>query len=339
MEMAKLAKQNILATGGTGFVGRYAIKRLVEDGHRVYALVRSKEKLLNVLGKGLEPDFVNAIEIERPETLTVADLKQIIEENEITTIIHVAGIVGEHKISWDKYFEVNVMWTKNLALSFLGADVNHDKFVFTSSVGVYGTIPKLVPANEKTQYNPDGSYHKSKVLAEQELLCLQSSSNLPLIILRPTILYGNEDKGFLYKFFRLMGKKIFPLCSSNPRIHLLDVALLADTYAELVKWSYVPKDCIFNVGDGESVEIRALSQYIDKSMDAGYLKIPSFVFTLLTKLSTFNRQYSVSLKLISKSWFYDVDKLYKTFNLKSTDTIQSLDKKYIAWYKGAADIG
>lgn len=337
--MANL-EQHVLVTGGTGFAGRYAIKRLVNDGHCVYALVRSKEKLLGILGKSFfEQNALNVIELENPEKLTVPDLRCIIEDNQITTIVHIAGIVGEHKISWNKYFEVNVMWTKNLALAFLDANVNHGKFVFTSSVGVYGTIPKKVPAGEDTPYNPDGSYHKSKVLAEEALLGLKSSANLPLTILRPTILYGTEDKGFLYKFFRLMGKKIFPFCRSNPRIHLLDVEVLADTYAELVKLDSNPACCIFNVGDSEPVVIEEVARYIEKSMDAGYLKVPSFVFALLTKLSAFNRQYSVSLKLISRSWFYNVNNLYKTFDFEAVDTIQSLDTKYIAWYKGAGDIG
>ena len=96
------------------------------------------------------------------------------------------------------------------------------------------------------------------MIAEKELLELELSSDLPLIILRPTIIYGNEDLGFLYKFFRLMRKKVFPLCGSNPRLHLLDVELLADTYAELVKWNYKPSHCIFNVGDREPVDIAKL---------------------------------------------------------------------------------
>jgi nucleoside-diphosphate-sugar epimerase len=340
MEMGKLEKQRILVTGGTGFVGRHAIKRLIEDGHCVFAIVRNKEKLVNSIGKTISVQSrLSTIELEHPEKLPVADLKSIIEENEITIVLHIAGISGEHKISWTKYFEVNVVWTKNLALAFLNANVTHNKFIFTSSVGVYGTIPEKVPADEETPYNPDGRYHKSKVLAERELLGLQASSNLPLIILRPTILYGNYDKGFLYKFFTLMSKKIFPFCKSDPCIHLLDVELLAETYAELVKLSEQPKHCVFNVGDNHPIKISELSEYILRSMKGGYLTIPSFVFSFLGKLVALNRQYSISLKLISKSWFYSVDRFYRTFSLESIDTIQALDKKYIMWYKGVGANG
>ena len=334
--MAELTTEKILVTGGTGFAGRYAVKRLIEDGHDVCALVRSKEKLREILGKNLlEQNTLKVIEIENPEKSTVSDLTHLIEKNNITTIIHIAAIVGEHKVSWDKYFESNVLWTKNLALAFLAAKVHHNKFIFTSSVGVYGTIPKQVPADEETPYNPDGKYHKSKVLAEKELLGLQVSSELPLIILRPTILYGNEDRGFLLKFFRLMAKKVFPLCKSNPHIHLLDVELLAKTYSELAKNSVRPKDYIFNVCDREALKIKELAEYISDSVDAKYLSMPSFVFACLNKLLTFNSQYSVSLKLISQSWRYNVDRLYSTFSFEPRDTIQAIDKKYITWYNEA----
>jgi nucleoside-diphosphate-sugar epimerase len=338
MELNKLPKQNILVTGGTGFAGRHAIEKLLDDGYVVYALVREREKLVKILGN-YESDLLKVMENSSPEKASVSDLKRLIEDNDITTIIHIAALVGEHKISWDRYFEVNVLWTRNLALAFLEANVNRNKFIFTSSVGVYGTIPKHVPADEDTPYNPDGSYHKSKVLAEKELIELQSNSGLPLIILRPTILYGKRDRGFLFKVSELIASKRFPLSNRNPFIHLLDVELLADVYAKIVGFDGRPTSSILNVGDNRPVRIGELIQSIAKSMNGGYMKVPSFVFALLTKLSAFNRQYSISLKLISKSWFYNVEKLHETFNFSALDTIPSLEKKYIEWYKGAADVG
>ena len=321
--MPGLTNEKILVTGGTGFAGRYAIKQLVEDGQSVYALVRSKEKLQGILGTDVfERSNLKVIEMQNPENTTVPDLTSLIEEEKITTIMN-------------KYYETNVLWTKNLALAFLGAKVSHNKFIFTSSVGVYGTIPKKVPANEETPYNPDGKYHKSKVLAEKELLELKSRSNLPLIILRPTIMYGNEDTGFLLKIFRLMAKKIFPLAKSNTCIHLLDVQLLAQTYSELANPNTKLNDFVFNVADKQPVKIKDMSNYIRKSMDARYRSIPSFVFSLLRKVLSINGQYSVSVKLISQNWGYNVDRLYGQFNFKPVDTIQVLDEKYISWYKKA----
>jgi 2-alkyl-3-oxoalkanoate reductase len=331
--LANLTDQNIIVTGGAGFAGRYVIKRLLADGHCIYALVRNKQKLRQTLGKNFceQQPSLKVIEVEKPERATIADITQIIEDNNITSVVHIAAIVGEQRASWKEYYESNVIWTKNLALAFLAAKVQHQKFIFTSSVGVYGTIPKQVPANEETKYNPDGKYHKSKVLAEKELLELQSSANLPLIILRPTILYGEEDHGFLLKFSKLMEKKIFPLSKSNPCIHLLDVATLAEACSLFVKSS---GNGIFNVCDREPVKIKDISICISNATDGGYVSVPSLVFKLLRKLLVLSCQYSVSVKLISQSWFYNTDKLYTLLELKPQNTIQALDQKYIEWYKG-----
>jgi nucleoside-diphosphate-sugar epimerase len=335
MAVDRLKKHSILLTGGTGFVGRHAIKRLVNDGNTVCALVREKTKLMTVLNSFSSNPLLRVIEVSCPEKLSVEELKGIIETNNITTILHLASIVGERSYPWDRYFEVNVTWTKNLALAFLAANIVRDKFIFTSSVGVYGTIPQQVPATEKTPYNADGNYHRSKVLAEQELLVLHENSKLPLIILRPTIMYGNEDTGFLFKLFKLMAKKRFPLCDSNPEIHLLDIELLADVYSKFIAANTSSNEIIYNVADYHPVEIKALCKYISDSMPAKSLKIPSFLFSILVKLSALKPQYVVSFKLISKTWTYDVSEIYSAFDLNKTSTLELINKKYFEWYRRA----
>jgi nucleoside-diphosphate-sugar epimerase len=334
--MNNLTKQNILVTGGTGFAGQYAIKRLVNENHCVFALVRSKEKLLNVVGQHLvEQNYLDVVEIEHPEKLTVKELKSLIEEHGITTIVHIAALAREYSsTSWEDYFETNVNWTRNLALAFLDANVNHNKFIFTSTVGVYGTIPTNIPADEETPYNPDGKYHKSKMFAEQELLKLKSEFNLPLIIVRPSIMYGVGDFGFLYKIFRLSKKKIYPLSGNNPLFHMLDVETLAEVYAQLVT-SVTPNHCIFNVCDKESVAAKTLLSFIKSSTKSNYLTIPSPIFSFLKVASTFNSQRSITLKLVNESWHYNVDRLYQTLGFKPKDTVNNLQGKYMTWYKGA----
>lgn len=331
----KSLSEGVLVTGGTGFAGRNVIRCLLQDGQHVHAIVRDQEKLIRTLGEGpWGSGYLTPIEMENPEKAIVPDLTKLIEENGITTVIHIAGIVGETKASWNEYYETNVSWTKNLACAFLTAKVNHNKFIFTSSVGVYGTIPRQTPANEEMPCNPDGKYHKTKVLAEKELLELKTKSGLPLIILRPTIMYGNEDNGFLNKFFRLMAKKVFPLSKGNPQIHLLDVEILAEACLQLTKTRDMPKNFVFNVGDSDAVKIRDLSEFISSSMDSGCLSVPSFAFSLLRKIIALNSKYSVSIKLISQSWFYNVDRFYATFDIKPASTIQTLNKKYLTWYRG-----
>ena len=330
-------KEKILVTGGTGLAGRYAIKKLVSKGYAVYALVRNKDKLVKTVCRDGDCSNLKVIELKNPEKATVNDLKLLLEENGITTVVHIAGIVGEHKVSWDQYFEVNVLWTKNLALAFLKAKISHNKFIFTSTVGVYGTIPSCLPASEDAPYNPDGNYHKSKMFAEKELLKLKSSSNLPLIILRPTTIYGNSDRGFLYKLFRLADKRVFPLSNGNPDIHMLDVESLSEVYATVINQQN-PKYDILNVADEQAFKMKELLDYAKTTMGARYLAVPSWIFSFGKKLLAFNRQYSISLKLISESRFYNVEKLHEVYACKQSSTIKVLVTKYSRWY-GAGKAG
>lgn len=336
--MANLTKQKILVTGGTGFAGRYAIKKLVNQGHCVFALVRSKEKLANAVGRPvMEQSCLKVVETENPVKLQLGDLRDLIEKNKITTIVHVAALAREYSSTpWNDYFETNVVWTRSLALAFLHAKVNHNKFIFTSSVGVYGTIPSITPADEETPYNPDGKYHKSKMLAEQELLKLQTNSNLPLVILRPSIMYGVGDFGFLYKIFRLSKKKMYPLSTNNPRFHMLDVETLAEVYVKLVEQENPPYTT-FNVSDKEPVEAKTLVNFVKSSTPSStYLKIPSSIFSLFKALSVFNAQRSITFKLINESWAYNVERLYQTLSFESRNIIDNLQEKYLSWYTGCA---
>jgi nucleoside-diphosphate-sugar epimerase len=328
--------KSILITGGTGFAGRYAIKRIVNQGHHVYALVRSSQRLEEALGS----QFVNhnslcVIEKASPEKASVEELRTLMEQRQISSVVHIGAVAREYSgTPWSRYLETNVEWTKNLALAFLQADVPHNKFVFTSTVGVYGTIPQQTPADEETPYNPDGKYHKSKMLAEHELLALKDSG-LPLVIIRPSIMYGTGDFGFLYKVFRLSKMKLYPLSSSNPQFHLLDVELLAEVYAKLVE-PQPQRFGVLNVCDREPVAAKTLLNYIKNSVQANYLTVPSSVFSFLKGLSRLNAQRSISFKLIDESWSYNVKRLEQTLGYESQNTLGSLESKYLPWYRGAA---
>lgn len=316
--------ETILVTGGTGFLGRYVIKRLVADGHRVYALVRDEKRCASIF----EHDFrqekaLHTIVIHNPTDLASTYYARLIEQYNVNTVVHVAGIVGDYwNVPWNEYFRTNVHWTSNLAQGFLTAKVNHNKFFFTSTAGVYGTIPKTNPALEELEYNPDGHYHKSKVLAEKLLRNLQVQKGLPLLIFRPTTLYGSGDKGFLCKIFGLIRKGVFPLVECV-NIHLLDVRTLVDVYSEAIlkdSMSY----SIFNVADAYPVTMQALASYIKERVGGNFLKVPKGVFTVFTKLLGNDSEFSIKLELLSKSRSYGLQRLEKSFRCKLGKTINNL---------------
>ena len=169
---------------------------------KIFCITR---KLPNFRDSSPEITYLTSSE---PADMTIEELSSFIENNQIGEIVHCASLVGEGKGSWYDYSKVNTNWTLKLAKAFINADVDHHSFIYVSTVGVHGTIPMEIPANELTPYAPDGYYHSSKMLAEKELINMNSRTGLPVVILRPTIMYGKHDKGFLWKILKISLKKL-----------------------------------------------------------------------------------------------------------------------------------
>lgn len=323
----------VLVTGGTGFAGKHLIKYLDKKKYHLHCIVRDDKKLMKSFDNALI-DRITFSLIKRPEECTPALFKSIIEENKIDTVVHNAAIAREYSASASmEYNKVNVEWTRKLAQGYIGSDIKHNKFVYISTVGVYGTNPLLCPAHEDTPYNPDGKYHNSKMMAEKELLDLRNYNKFPLIILRPSIMYGDADYGFVYKIFKLTSKGFFPLSTRNYKIHVLDLDNLAQTVETVIS---IPKEsnCIYNVADKSPVEMRDILEFIKDNIGGGYFELPSATFSFLKFLSGANSPLNIKFKLISDSWYYNTNRLENDYEIKLSDTFSGMTK-YIDWYRGA----
>lgn len=203
----------VFLTGGSGFLGSHCAQALKKAGHEIIALVRhsSKRNLLENIGV----DFVEG-DIERPETyravLAVAD-----------AVMHVAGVV---KAKDAKSFDlINAQASRVLAETVLQENPGLNRFVFVSSIAAAGPSPSPLPRPEGLPERPVTAYGRSKLHAER--LLLELSDRLPLVIFRPTIIYGERD----YEFLRLLqiARRTGFLPTPNPDqvltyIHVLDVA-------------------------------------------------------------------------------------------------------------------
>ena len=111
---------------------------------------------------------------------------------DVDVIIHTAGIVHSPEITnWDMYKKVNVDLTFALAQKAKSEGVK--QFVFMSTMAVFGMGKRLSQniIDEKTKICPTDFYGKSKYIAEQEILQLQSE-NFKVVIVRPPNVYGKN---------------------------------------------------------------------------------------------------------------------------------------------------
>jgi|Deesub1362A_J573_1020465.scaffolds.fasta_scaffold07777_2 nucleoside-diphosphate-sugar epimerase len=213
-----------LITGGTGFIGRHLVKRLREVGYLCRCLVRNRKK-----GDELKTWGVEIIYGDVREKASLHGIAQ-----DIDVVYHLAAIGHISAVSraaYQKFREVNVEGTRNLAEEC--AQYKIKKFVHFSSTAAIG-ITEVPLIDETTECKPVTPYQCSKWESELVVLSLWRNRRLPVVILRPSMVYGPGGKGEFLKLCRLMVRGLFPRVGRGmnlmPMVYVDDVvqaALLA----------------------------------------------------------------------------------------------------------------
>ena len=166
-----------VVTGANGFLGQVLIKNLLEKGHSVLGLVRRVEskKVVTQLGA----------EVEQADLFDKVKLSEILKKYKPDTIFHLAAEIATQR-NKDLIYRVNVEGTRSLAEACRG--LNLTSFIYASSVVIGNPNGMLI--DEKSELIATTTYGKSKQQAEVLLLNEMKTHNLPVVILRPSHVYG-----------------------------------------------------------------------------------------------------------------------------------------------------
>jgi UDP-glucose 4-epimerase len=149
----------VLVTGGAGYVGSHAVKRLLGNGHEVV--------VYDDLSRG-HADFVPADILVRGELADAAALAALLSERRIDAVMHFAAyaLVGESVADPALYYRNNILGTLSLLEAMRSADVR--RIVFSSTCATYGE-PERVPIGEDTPQRPVNPYGFTKLAMEHAL--------------------------------------------------------------------------------------------------------------------------------------------------------------------------
>lgn len=174
-----------VVTGGSGFIGRNLVRRLLHDGHEVRCLVRPSG------GTAPEETKRYAVQFDEPRTL--------LECAALEGAHAVFHLGGSTKAAWPQAFiAANVTPTRHL-LGAISARRLYPRFVFVSSQAAAGpaTSPKR-PIDEDDNPRPIEAYGRSKLEAER--IVESFADRVPTTIVRPCSVFGPHDRDFLTLF-------------------------------------------------------------------------------------------------------------------------------------------
>jgi len=171
----------IFVTGGSGYIGRNLIRRLLRDGHQVCGLARSEASALAIEALGAK--------VVRGDIMDYSSL--VAGMAGCQGLVHAAADTG-HAIHEPEQQITNLNGTSNVFTAAHEAGVSRAVHISTEAVLLSGK--PLVDATEDTPYPARfaGSYSASKAAAEKMALGL-STATMPVIAVRPRFVWGRDD--------------------------------------------------------------------------------------------------------------------------------------------------
>ena len=176
----------ILVTGGTGFLGSYIIKELIEKGYSIRA-IRRGDKLPFYIPK----EILDKVQWMEGDVLDVVSLEEAMDG--VDTVIHSAGIVSFVKKERNQMYRVNVEGTGNIVN--IALEKNIRRLIYISSVAALGRTASGSTVDEDKKWEPsklNTHYAKSKHNGELEVW-RGISEGLSGVILNPSTILGFGD--------------------------------------------------------------------------------------------------------------------------------------------------
>ncbi len=173
----------ILVTGGTGFIGAYIIKALVEKGYPVRAIRRS-----NKLPFFISPDVLNKVEWVMSDVLDVISLNEAMTN--VDAVIHSAALVSFLKRERRQMYNTNVDGTANIVNLALENGIK--KLVHISSISALGRTFAGEHVTEEKKWTTsklNSHYGISKYKAEMEVW-RGMGEGLDAVIINPSTVLG-----------------------------------------------------------------------------------------------------------------------------------------------------
>ena len=310
---------NICLIGASGFVGTRLIELLKQNSNYQFINIDKNNSSVN------------------PEITVIADvrdkkiLKTLLQGQDVVVLL-----AAEHRDDVSPtslYYDVNVEGTQNVLEAMDACGIK--KIIFTSSVAVYG-LNKNNPSEEHS-VAPFNHYGKSKWQAEEVLRewYENNSEKKTLAIIRPTVIFGERNRGNVYNLLKQISSGLFvKIGSCNNIKSMAYVGNVASLLVYLIENEQGYN--LYNYSDKPDLSMNELVDVVGTCLEKKIpsIKIPYFLgmlggyyFDIIAKIA--QKKLSISSVRVKKFCAitqYDASKIHDIGFKPSYTLLEGLDK-------------
>ncbi|MGY4385023.1 nucleoside-diphosphate-sugar epimerase [Pedobacter sp. UYP24] len=323
--------KKVLITGATGFLGFHLIEQCLKADYIVYAAIRANS----------DTSHLRAYDISYIE-LDYSDIEMLIALLKVERFDYIIHAAGSTKAKTEAdYNLVNAEYTRNLALAVHGLKYPVKKFLFVSSLAAIGPLKvineKILPTSLP---QPVTYYGRSKLLAERYL---SEIAGLPLIVIRPTAVYGPREKD-LFILFKSINNGLEPYIGKFKQqlsfIYVKDLVKIIILALE----SEIVSGKAYNISDGKIYDRYALAIFIKKALGkktllfhlpiilvSTFAFIMDIIYSSSKKTPTLNKEKMAELTAIN--WVCSINEAKNDLNFDPQYDLEKGIAETAHWYK------
>ena len=329
--------KKVLVTGASGFIGSFLVEGGLERDMHVWAGVRktsSRKYLQDKRIRFAELNFGDKPKLKEQ----LADHQR--EHGGWDYIIHCAGVTK--CLNREDFDKGNYQATVNFVEALKELGMVPERFMYISSLSIFGPIHEddYSPISEKDEAQPNTAYGVSKLKSEKYL---QSLTDFPYVIYRPTGVYGPRERDYFLMAQSVKQHVDFAAGFKRQDITFIYVkdlvqAVYLGAKPEALRRSYF-------VSDGEVYASSTFSDLIKEELGNPWLlriKCPLCLLKLISiiaetgagwmgKPSTLNRDKYNIMK--QRNWRCDISPIVNELGFRPEYLLERGVKETIAWYK------
>ena len=332
----------ILITGASGFIGSFIVEEALKRGLETWAAVRGSSSK-----EYLQDERIHFIE------LNLSSKEQLVEQlrdHKFDYVVHAAGVTK--CLNKADFRRINTEGTKNLVLALLALQMPLQRFVYISSLSVFGAIREQQPYEEIRETDtpqPNTEYGRSKLEAEEWLDQLMEEEKrkkkevFPCVILRPTGVYGPREKDYFMMAKSIKGHSDFAVGYKRQDITFVYVTdVVQAVFLALEKGQAGRK---YFLSDGEVYQSTTFSDLIHEELGHPWwirITAPVWVLRIVTffgehighltgKVTALNNDKYNILK--QRNWRCDIQPAIDELGYQPQVKLEEGVRRSIIWYK------